>query len=110
MYNNNQRDTQRLSLSIPIDLIFGTQITLRGQIKNLSLKGAFIIIKSSVHMATNDELEVNIKGLPGDPDACIQATARISRVAPGEGIAIYFTKMDGISEGHLQRLVNTTVI
>ena len=104
MYNNNQRDTQRLSLSIPIDLIFGTQITLRGQIKDLSPKGAFVLIKSSVHMATSDELEFNIKGIPGNADACIQGTARISRVAPGEGIAVYFTKMDEASKGHLQKL------
>ena len=105
MYNNNQRDTQRLSLSIPIDLIFGTQITLRGQIKDISLKGAFINIKGGVHMALHDKLEFIIKDIPGSADACIQGTARISRVTPGEGIAIYFTRMDETSTGHLQRLV-----
>ena len=103
MYNNNQRDTQRLSLSIPIDLMFGTQITLRGQVKDLSPKGAFVLIKSSVHMATSDELEFNIS-VPGNADACIHGTARISRVAPGEGIAVYFTKMDDASKGYLQKL------
>ena len=102
---NNQRNIQRLSLSFPIDLIFGTQITLHGQIKDLSLKSAFIIVKSSIHMDTNDELKFSITGLPDDPDGVIEGSATISRVAPGEGIAIYFTKMDERSTKNLQRIV-----
>ena len=102
----NHRETQRFNLSIPIHLIFGSQITLLGQIKDLSLKSAFINIKSSIHMALNDELKFNIGNLPGNLDSCIQGSARISRVAVGEGIAIYFTKMDDTSAGRLQRLID----
>ncbi len=102
----NQRNTQRVALSVPIYLIFGTQITIQGQLKDLSLKGAFITVKSSVHMATNDEFEFNIKGLPGNAEACIHGTATISRIAPGEGIAVYFTKMDASSSTLLQRLLS----
>ena len=102
---NNQRNTQRVNLSIPIQLIFGTQITLNGQVKDLSLKGAFINIKSSVHMATSDELKFIIANLPGNADTCIQGTARISRVAPGEGIAIYFTEINKTSLNHIQQLI-----
>ena len=102
---NNQRITQRFNLSLPIQLIFGSQITLAGQIKDLSLKSAFITVKSSIHMATNDELEFAIPNLPADPKAVIQGSARISRVAAGEGIAIYFTKMDEKSTNLLQQLI-----
>ena len=103
----NNRDTQRFNLSIPIHLIFGSQITLLGQIKDLSLKSAFINVKSSIHMALHDELKFNIANLPGNIDSCIQGSARISRLAVGEGIAIYFTEMDEASSGHLQRLIST---
>ncbi len=103
---NNQRNTQRVDLIIPIHLSFGSQITLLGQIKDISLKSAFITIKSSsIHMDIHDDLLFSIENLPNNPEAKIHGSARISRVAPGEGIAIYFTKMDESSSNHLQRLV-----
>ena len=100
----NNRDTQRLNLSVPIHLMFGSQITLIGQIKDISLKSAFINVKSSIHMAVHDELKFNIENLPGNMDGCIQGSAMISRIALGEGIAIYFIKMDKTSLDLLQRL------
>ena len=103
--SQNQRNAQRINLSIPIQLIFGTQITLKGQLKDISVNSAFITIKSSVHMATNDELKFVIDNLP-NIEGSIQGRARISRVAPGEGIAIYFTEMNKTSLNNLQRLIN----
>ena len=102
---NNQRDIQRVNVSIPIALIFGTQITLKGQVKDLSLKSVFVMVKSSIHMATNDELEFNIENLPSNIEGSIRGSARISRVALGEGIAIYFTKLDETSAKNLQNLI-----
>ncbi len=106
MMINNNRSAQRFPLVIPIDLIFGTQITLKGQVKDLSAKSLFVNVKSSISMAPHDELDFAIKNLPHDAAAVIEGSARISRVSPGEGIAIYFTKMDDASAAHLKQLVS----
>ena len=103
---NNSRSIQRFSLSGSIDLIFGSQITLKGQIKDISLKSAFIIVKSSIHMAVNDELNFTIER---PSNVLIQGSARISRVSAGEGIGIYFVNMDESSTKHLQQLIGTQI-
>ena len=104
---NNHRTTQRYNFSLPVNLSFGTQITLQGQIRNLSLKSAFINVKSSVHMALNDELTFHIGNSADNPEDHIQGSARISRLAVGEGIAIYFTAMDETSSSRLQELISS---
>ena len=106
---DNQRSSKRFCLSLPVQISFGSQITLQGQIKDLSLKSAFIIIKSSVHMAMNEELTFVIEDLPHDPEGRVEGSARISRVAVGEGIAIYFTRVDDASIRHLQCLTGASV-
>ena len=89
--DKNLRNTQRFTLSLPIHLSFGTQITLLGQIKDLSFKSAFINIKSSsINMAPHDDLTFCIENLPHNIEGNIEGSARISRVSPGDGIAIYF--------------------
>lgn len=104
----NQRHSARVNSNLPIQVSFGSQITLSGQIKDLSLKSAFILLKSSIHMATHDELTFNIENLPFNLQGAIKGNARISRVAPGEGIAVFFTKLDDVSNDLLHRLVGQT--
>jgi hypothetical protein len=103
MQTNNNRQAPRVAVSIPIKLMFGSQITLQGSIKDLSKNSAFVNIRSSaVHMASNDELDFAIEP---KPDVSIAGSARISRISVGDGIAIYFTKMDESSASHLQSLL-----
>jgi hypothetical protein len=103
MQPNNQRQSQRVPVSLPIKLMFGSQITLQGSIKDLSQNSAFVNVRSSaIHMASNDELNFSIEP---KPDVSIVGSARISRVSVGDGIAIYFTKMDKSSITHLQSLL-----
>jgi len=103
----NQRHSPRITLSIPIQLIFGSQINLQGQIRDLSLKSAFVLVRSSIHMASNDELDFIIDGHADNPMGVIHGSARISRVVPGEGIAIFFIKIDEPSLSRLSRLVGS---
>ncbi len=108
MYPNNNRSTERFPASLSINLMFGTQITLKGQIRDLSLKSAFILVRSSISMDVNDGLSFSIEN-PNNAEASIQGSATISRVSIGEGIAIYFTKMDEESTNHLQLLTGLKV-
>ena len=102
---NNQRQTERVNLNLPIQISFGSQITLQGQLRDISSKSAFIKIKASIFMQPNDELNFEIQPSANGPDGCIQGAARISRIAVGEGIAIYFVKMEEESSRLLQQLV-----
>ena len=106
---NNHRTTQRFNFNLPVQLSFGSQITLQGQVKDLSLKSAFINVKGSVHMALNDELTFHIGNPADNGENRIQGSGRISRLAAGEGIAIYFTEMDQASSNRLQQLIGMVV-
>lgn len=105
MMPNNNRHSPRFSSSLPIQISFGSQITLLGQIKDLSLKSAFVILKSSIHMALNDELSFSIANAKGEFNGDIEGKARISRISAGEGIAIYFTEIAEPSLTHLTQLI-----
>ncbi|MCA9409430.1 MAG: PilZ domain-containing protein [Candidatus Omnitrophica bacterium] len=104
--NLNRRQNRRVSTNLTIDLQIDQQITIQGRIRNISEKSAFIQMKSSVYMKVNDELDIAIKYLNGDSEQAIKGRARISRLEAGQGIAIYFIKMEEDSIERLQQLVN----
>ena len=105
MRPNEQRRELRVDLEVPAQISVGSQLTLHGTLKDVSLKSAFITMKSSVYLQTNDEVGFQLQLSPGDDVAVIEVLARISRIAVGEGMAIYFTKMDDASTGRLRDLV-----
>ena len=102
---HNQRQAPRTTNSLPIQLKFGTQIILEGQLKDLSLKSAFIKIKESIFMQPNDEVNFSIRRSRNGVEESVEGLGRISRIAAGEGIAIYFTKMDEDSSSRLRELI-----
>lgn len=98
---SEQRGDSRVNADYPVQITIGSQLTLQGQLKDISPKSAFITIKNSVYLELNDLVGFVICLAPRDPRDFIQGHARVSRIAPGEGIAIYFTSMD---DAHLVRL------
>ena len=102
---NNRRENNRIAASRPVEIGIGSQVTIQGQLKDLSAKSAFIRMKSSVFMQLHDELNFLIKSSSGAEDDSFGGVARISRIAAGEGIAIYFTKMDPSDASRLQQLI-----
>ncbi len=105
-FNNNQREAQRFALNLSIEISLGPQITLKGQLKDLSFKSAFIKIKHSIYLQINDELDFTIYCSATNAKEVVQGSARVSRIAVGEGIAIYFMKMDDGSISRLKKLLN----
>ena len=101
----NQRQSQRVPISLSVKISFGSQVTLTGRIRDLSLKSAFIIVKSGVHMQLNDEISFVIEHPSENSQKGVEGLARISRVAAGEGIAVYFIKMDEASSNLLRQWV-----
>ncbi|MBF0330736.1 MAG: PilZ domain-containing protein [Candidatus Omnitrophica bacterium] len=102
----DQRRDVRVEHKVPVEVNIGSQFTLQGSLKDLSLKSAFITIKASVCFNVNDEIGFTIQAASGKEDDAIKGIARISRLAPGEGFVIYFTRLIGNSEAHLKKIVD----
>lgn len=105
-YNDNRRQNNRVNSTLPVEISIGSQVTIQGRLKNLSDKSAFVEMRSSLFLQLNDELNFQIKYSLDDPDKSITGVARISRIAAGEGIAIYFTKLDTADAARLKELLN----
>ena len=58
---NNRRQHPRTTLNCPIDLKIDAQVTIEGTLKNISTKGAFIEMVSSVALQTNDQFDFHFK-------------------------------------------------
>ena len=103
-----QRETSRISLECPAQISIGSQLTVQGRLKDLSSKSAFITMNSSVYLKVNDEVGFAIQRSPTDAKFLIEGLARISRIVVGEGMAIYFTRLQNGSEARLKELVGDT--
>ena len=103
---DNRRQDNRITAKFPVDLQVDSQITIRGELKDISEKSAFIVIKESVFIQLNDEFGFRIKKDANDPEASVTGKARVSRIEKGEGIAIYFTQLIGDSPMRLKQLLD----
>jgi hypothetical protein len=105
MRPSEQRQESRVEIDLPAQISVGSQLVLQGRLKDISLKSAFIIMKSSVYLKVNDEVGFAVQRVAGDKDNFIQGMACVSRIAVGDGMAVYFTRMDERSTGRLKALL-----
>jgi PilZ domain len=108
--NNDQRGQPRVNVEFPAIVSVGSQLTVKGQLKDLSLNSAFIRIKNSLYLNINDEVGITIQCSPDDENEVIQGMARISRMVPGEGFVVYFTKIDEASLKQIKKLLQKAEI
>jgi hypothetical protein len=102
---NEQRQELRIGVELPVRIMIGTEIFLQGQLKDLSLKSAFVALQSKLYLQPNDAIDFAIFRSQNDTADFIQGQGRISRIVVGEGLAIYFTKLDEASTGRLKELL-----
>lgn len=105
MENYDKRGQPRVELDLPVAISVGSQLTINGHLKDISTNSAFIRIKSSIYLDLNDEIGITIQCSSTDASVHIQGTARISRIVPGEGFAVYFTKLDEDSQKCIKKLL-----
>lgn len=104
---NEQRREQRFNLELPAQISVGSQLIINGKLKNISLKSAFLAIKTdSVYLKTNDEIGFMIEDPLKNGGGNIEGLACISRIEIGAGLAIYFTQIDKKSENLLKEILN----
>ena len=101
--NNDQRGQPRVNVEFPATISVGSQLTVKGQVKDLSANSAFITIKHNIYLQINDEIGIAIQCSPDDDTQVIQGLARISRIVPGEGFAVYFTKINDNSLKYIKK-------
>ena len=104
MGSNDQRSQPRLSLDLPATISIGSRLSIKGQLKDLSMNSAFIRIKNSIYLNVNDEIGISIQCSTDEAGVQIEGLARISRIVPGEGLAVYFTQLDGESLECIKKL------
>ena len=109
MGNVDQRGQPRVSVEFPATVSVGIQLTVKGQLKDLSLNSAFIRIKNNLYLNINDEVGIAIQCSPDDPSILIQGLARISRMVPGEGFVVYFTQIDENSIKQIKKIIQKSV-
>ena len=103
--NSDQRGQPRVSVEFPATISVGTQLTVKGQLKDLSLNSAFVKIKNNIYLNINDEIGITIQSSPEDSSVLIEGMARISRMVPGEGFVVYFTKIGEDSLKQIKKLL-----
>ena len=105
--SNDQRGQPRVIVEFPATISVGSQLTVKGQLKDLSLSSAFIRIKNSIFLKINDEIGFTIQCSANEADT-VEGMARISRMVPGEGLVIYFTKIDDNSLKCIKKFLQKT--
>ena len=105
MGSNEQRSNPRVSSELPVKISVGSQLTVQGYLRDLSLNSAFIRIKNNIFLSTGDEVGFSIQPSAEDETIVMQGSACISRIVPGEGFAIYFSKLDDDSLKYLKKLL-----
>ena len=108
--SNELRGQPRANVEFPATVSVGSQLSVKGHLKDLSLSSAFIRIKNNIYLNINDEVGVSIQCSSNDASVAIQGQARISRMVPGEGFAVYFTKIDEESLKLIKKLLQKTEI
>ncbi len=102
----DKRKEQRVAVTAKIKISIGTQLTVEGQIKDITLNSAFITMRNNIYLNSNDtisyEFEVTLDG-----KLCIfKGNAYVTRIVKGEGFVISFLKMDEASLNNLKKLLN----
>jgi len=103
--SSDQRGQPRVNVEFPATISVGSQLTVKGHLKDISLSSAFIRIKNNIYLNINDEVGVTIQCSSNDVAVAIQGQARISRIVPGEGFAVYFTKIDDDSLNQIKKIL-----
>jgi len=108
MGSNDQRSQPRITVELPATISIGSQLTVKGLVKDLSISSAFIRIKYSIYLSVNDEVSISVQTSPTDTTILFEGMARISRIVPGEGFAVYFTKIDENYAKSIKKVVQKT--
>ena len=59
------RSAASLVVEFPATISVGSQLTVKGQLKDLSLNSAFIKIKNNIYLNINDEIGITIQCFNG---------------------------------------------
>lgn len=99
-----KRQESRINSSLSVLVSIGTQLTLKGNLRDLSMTSAFVNIKESVFIETGDDITLSFNQSNVEVDDFIKVSAKVSRLVKGEGFAVYFTKVTDSAKEEIQKL------
>ena len=102
---DDRRQERRIQSNLPVELKLDAQVTVTGTLKNISPRSAFVQLRESAYMRLHDEFQFFIKRSSTDVSRGISGRARITRIAEGEGIGIYFVDLEKKSVPQLEQLL-----
>src|SRR5262245_12415377 len=102
---SNRRQEKRVASNLPIEIKLDEQVTVMGTLKDLSPRSSFVQMRESAFMKLHDELQFFIKRAGNDLSKGIAGRGRITRIAEGQGIAIYFTDLQKDSIAQLEQVL-----
>lgn len=106
---HDKRKEQRVGIVAKIKISIGTQLTVEGQIKDITLTSVFVSMRNNIYLNSNDtiqyEFETTVEGKP----YVFKGNAYVTRIVKGEGFVISFSGMDDVSLNNLKRVLNMSV-
>ncbi len=106
MQEYERRKEHRIKIELPIKISIGSQVTVQGHIRDISINSAFIMIGHNIFINSNDEVRFSFEHVNAEGQKnLIQGSAYVSRIVKGEGFAICFTKLDEASAVNLKKIV-----
>jgi len=100
-----RRKTTRVRYDYPVEVFLQKGISLQGEIKDLSLKGAYITGVDLNLIETGEVFRFKIMLKRSKPALGVNVSARVVRKDSCKGIGISFSGMDIESLTNLRRLV-----
>lgn len=98
---NDKRKEQRVPVVAKIKISIGTQFTVEGQIKDLTVNSAFILMRNNIYLNTNDDVLYEFQVA----DYVVKGKANVTRIVKGEGFVICFMNLDPVSQKNLMLIL-----
>ena len=103
---HERRREYRNTIETPIKINVGTQLSVLGQTKDISINSALILIKNNIFLDTNDKITFSFEYSTKGEKLTVEGSAYVSRIIKGEGFAISFTQLTGNSLSNLKKILN----
>ena len=104
--SSHQRQAERVTVAqqLSVQLNLAPQLTIHGELKDISYSGAFVKVANRIYFEPQAELRFSINPM-GQPHNKIQGIGRIARISAKEGIGISFTNFDWDAPERLKQLI-----
>lgn len=107
MMTHNRQSERVTVVHHSVHLSLAPQLTIFGELKDISLSGAFVRVKNRIYFENDTPIDFMIKRTKSSTYEWIEGSGIIARIAHKDGIGIRFTDFKHDSSSRLKRLIFT---